>query len=256
MSNMQRQRPKSAYATMVGVTARPAGVAGIMGGVDQGQAAFYSKAMKGTQGTQHALRTASPYAEVAPSGWTAREPLVQSSWKVTGAGVISRGSVDNTYLPNPLANAWGKSRELARREKAKEPHRQSTDLLVVAKGFRKPAPPALSLNSVSEPYSKTIPLLHPIDPQRLEAGFVRGPNTIPGAKAPPVSPLRSRGTNANIVQPTDRHSRKLQYEQSWTATSCIPVAKAVSTMKRPSTAQPRYLSKSAGLPGGLSLIDM
>lgn len=210
-----RQRPKSATATC-GASSRSAGCAGIMGG-SQPRSLVSAKVIPGgTRNFHHALWVACPYAEKAPPCWNMREAKVNPSWAYSGAGVISRGSIDNTYLPYPLQNAWGKSRELSLREKRKLPHKQSTDLLVVATGYRLPPPAATELDSVREPYSKTIPLMHPIDPQRFESGFVRSANLIPGAKPPPKSPSQKI---APVLQCDDDQiaARKLQYVLS----SCL-----------------------------------
>ena len=119
------------------------------------------------------------------------EAKVRPTAAVTGAGVVSAGSIDNTYVPKPLTNRWGKARERFSNEVAPKPHTQATDLLAVSKGAVMP-PPAETLKdmpSVRPLYSKTIPLFHPIDPQRQESGFIRGPNIVPGAAPAPQSAM-------------------------------------------------------------------
>jgi len=248
-----KPRPKSAFAT-VGTCARPAGCAGFLGVTDDGSAHWYARQMPPHTGHRHhALRQVSPYAEVVPANWAPREPDVRSSWRVTGAGCISKGSIDNAYMPAPLQNAWGKSRELSKRERRQPPHKQATDLLATAMGMQMPPPTATSIDAVSEPYSITIPLMHPIDPQRLDSGFVRSPNVIPGSKPAPKSPLRTAKSAATY--PNEVSDRKFRYERSWMDVSNIPVAKVTTKMTRPSTAQPYHMRKFAGLPGGLALIS-
>ena len=144
-----KPRPKSAYAVCCGASARAAGVPGAYGG--RGLGSVNAGFKPSPKLLKHALREASPYAEVAPPGWFSLEANVHPSWRDTGAGVISQGSVDNTYLPVPLQNAWGKSRELSKREVRKPPHKQCTDLLVVAKGYKRPAPPLKDMPSVRAP---------------------------------------------------------------------------------------------------------
>ena len=112
--------PVAARSIYVGATAKPAGLAGFMGA---GFVTAYDR--RPTLREQHALRMASMYAEVTGPGYKAREAAVHPSWHNVGAGVISAGSVDNTYLPSPLQNAWGKSRELSHREKPTMPHKQA-----------------------------------------------------------------------------------------------------------------------------------
>lgn len=103
---------------------------------------FTGKALeKSTYGTEHALRQHAPYAEIAPPGWNAREADAHPNQGNPSSGVVSAGSIDNTYLPSPLTNSWGKARELARNEvPSKLGLSQATDLLVVAKGARMPPP--------------------------------------------------------------------------------------------------------------------
>eukprot|EP00327_Prymnesium_parvum_P007648 CAMPEP_0182807020 /NCGR_PEP_ID=MMETSP0006_2-20121128/5910_1 /TAXON_ID=97485 /ORGANISM="Prymnesium parvum, Strain Texoma1" /LENGTH=255 /DNA_ID=CAMNT_0024932675 /DNA_START=59 /DNA_END=826 /DNA_ORIENTATION=+ len=248
-------RPATALATC-GIMARPAGVAGMMSsGPISFSNSYTGKALaKSTCGFEHALRHHSPYAEIAPPGWHAREAEVHPYQRHNAAGVVSAGSIDNTYLPSPLTNSWGKARELARREvPSKLGLSQATDLLVVAKGARMP-PPKMTVEdmpSVRPPYSKTIPLFHPIEPQRTEAGFLRPPNVIPGARPPPVSAIRD--TQA-IKIPDTWPLMKMEYDKTALGVSKIPVAKSVYvTLPRPSTAQPQFLSMPAGLPGGTFL---
>ena len=96
--------PVAARSIYVGATAKPAGLAGFMGA---GFVTAYDR--RPTLREQHALRMASMYAEVTGPGYKAREAAVHPSWHNVGAGVISAGSVDNTYLPSPLQNSWGKN---------------------------------------------------------------------------------------------------------------------------------------------------
>mmetsp|Transcript_5333 Transcript_5333/g.11602 ORF Transcript_5333/g.11602 Transcript_5333/m.11602 type:complete len:257 (-) Transcript_5333:371-1141(-) len=249
-------RPKSAYASysMSSNPYRSTRAAGVSCILDQGSV-FDANTTRSTRSNKHALLEKSPYAEVAPRGWTRREPLTQPTWKTRGAGTISLGSVDNTYLPKPLKNAWGKSRELAQGEQRVMPHKQATDLLVVAKGGRMPAPVATTMPSVSDPFAATIPMLHSMDPQRLEAGFVRNPNGTTGAAPPPESPMRRRPASAPRLSQEEILERKRRYEQQWTSYSSVPVQKNVTKMQRPKSAQPHFMRTFAGLPGGLALIQ-
>ena len=142
-------RPANALST-VGVMARPAGVAGIMasGPISISDAFDGRSSSKGSSRFEHALRRHSPYAEVAPSSWGAREPGTHPHQSNSAAGVVSAGSIDNTYLPSPLKNSWGKARELARREVLVPPKQQATDLLVTTKGAYMP-PPYMTLSDVN-----------------------------------------------------------------------------------------------------------
>jgi len=233
--------------------ARPAGVAGIMAsGPISITSAFTGKAIeKGTCGFEHALRRHAPYAEVAPPAWHAREAAVHPNQSNPAAGVVSAGSIDNTYLPSPLQNSWGKARELARREVPSTLGlSQATDLLVTSKGGQMPPPymGVQDMNSVRDPYSKTIPLFHPIEPQRTESGFIRPPNIIPGARPAPVSALR--GTPA-FELPNSWVLKKMEYDKTALGISKIPVSRVVNlSPPAPSDTQPQFLSMPAGLPGG------
>lgn len=217
---------------------------------------FSALSGKGLRLQEHALLRNSPFAEVAPFGWKPKEPGVKAHWSNAGAGAISAGCIDNTYLPFPLSNAWGKCRSLAVRERRKLPHKQATDLLVTCKGYKVPPPAAKQMESVQESYAKTIPLVHPIDPQRMEAGFLNGPNSIPGAKPPPVSPLHSAPPVQSVTP--DWRMKKMLYEQNMAThgSRVIPVHRKVGVPTRPSTAQPRFMYTPAGLPGGLALIKV
>ena len=190
---------------LVGTMARPAGVSGLMGGGNATE--FYGKMLaKGSDRGLHALRTASPYAERAEPGWEPLEPETKPSWADRGAGVVSAGCIDNTYMPSPLKNKWGSQREKSKAEVIVLPHKQATDLLATTMGattFEKAA--VEDMLSIREPYSATIPLFHPIDPLRAEAGFVRIPNIIPGAKPPPTSPWK--GEQPGV--PEDWKAKKL-----------------------------------------------
>jgi len=239
----------------VGTMARPAGVGGIMG--SGAGADYYGKMLaKGSDRGAHALQTASPYAERAEPGWTPKEPTVRPSWSDKGAGTVSAGCIDNTYMPAPLKNKWGKQRELSKAEVVVMPHKQATDLLAVTLGTQLPLPEQVieDIPAVRAPYSKTIPLFHPIDPMRAEAGFIRGPNIIPGAKPPPESPLKTMPPVQTI--PDDWRLRKLQYENEQRGLGRIPVLKKVTTDEDRGAVNTHasFLRKPAGLPGGLSLI--
>jgi len=209
---------------------------------------------KATDLAEHALRRHSPYSEVSLSGWFAREAQIQPTYAVTAAGVVSAGSIDNTYLPRPLTNGWGKARELSKAEFKKSPKVQATDLLIAAKGGIMPTPVSTleDLASVRPAYSKTIPFFHPVDPQRFESGFVRSPNVIPGAAPAPTSPLMGMGAIKTV--PSNHALLKLAFDQGMHGSGRIPVARVVNAdPERPTTAQPRFQSVPAGLPGGISL---
>jgi hypothetical protein len=210
--SLRANKMESALRTefsQVGTMARPAGVGGVMD-VSASISTYGEMLAKGADRGAHALQTASPYAERAEPGWAPMEPTVKPSWSDKGAGTVSAGCIDNTYMPAPLKNKWGKQREMSKAEVVVLPHKQATDLLAVTLGTQLPLPEQTvnDIPTVREPYSKTIPLFHPIDPMRAEAGFVRGPNIIPGAKPPPESPLK----NAPPVQsiPEDWKMRKLE----------------------------------------------
>lgn len=183
---------------------------------------------------------------------------MRPTWADKGAGVVSAGCIDNTYMPAPLKNKWGKCREMTRNEVVVLPHKQATDLLAVTLGTQMPLPKqeVSELLNIREKYSAPIPLYHPMDPLRSEGGFVRIPNIIPGALPPPVSPLH----NAPPVEmvPADWKQRKLQYEQEQKGLGRIPVLKKVSDdATRGAVADhASFLRKPAGLPGGLSLIPV
>ena len=252
-------RPQSAppiFATS-GVTSRPAGVAGLFGNTRPGGSDFtYGISLeKGMKLREHALRRHSPYSVITPDGWSAKEPSVRPTAQSVSAGVVSAGSIDNTYTAKPLANRWGKARERATNEVFVPPHRQATDLLIAAKGAKVP-PPAQGLSdmaSVRPLYSKTIPLFHPIDPQRQESGFIRSPNIIPGAGPAPQSALLGAPPTPTI--PADHALRKLMYDRSNYGKGSVPVTRVVhARLPRPKTAAPVFFSRPAGLPGGLSII--
>ena len=188
-SNMQGAR-SFVFATS-GAMARPAGVAGMMANDTDRHpdtAVFYGQQMAmGARGKTHALRAQSPYAEIAPRRWLAREPFVHPNQKHPSAGATNEGCVDNTYQPKPMQNAMGKTRALAKNEVRVLPKKQTTDLLVVSKQCIMPPPSQTveDMPTIRATYSRTIPFLHPIDPQRHDSGFVRQPNNIPGAKPAP-----------------------------------------------------------------------
>lgn len=238
--------------------ARPAGVPGGLGSSNLGSEYYGKSLVKGTDRGQHALATASPYAERAEPGWAPKEPTVRPSWSDRGAGTVSAGCIDNTYMPAPLKNKWGKAREMSSTEVVVLPHKQATDLLAVTLGTVMPLPKQTvdDITAIREKYSQTIPVYHPIDPMRSEAGFVRGPNIIPGAAPPPESPLHT----APPVQmvPADWKLRKLEYEKEQKGLGRIPVLKKVADdAARGAVADhASFLRKPAGLPGGLSLIPI
>ena len=242
--------------------ARPAGVAGIfassgMSTATDWNASLYTHSLRqGTQNRVHALRHHSPYAAVAGPKWIPAEAKVQPTAMAHGAGCVSGGSIDNTYLPQPLTNAWGKARERATNEVYKPPHKQSTDLLIVSKGAKLPPPPqsVADMESVRPIYSMTIPVYHPMDPVRIESGFVRSPNIIPGAMPPPVSPMNEAGDFPGV--PSNHALLKLKFDQSMHGVSRIPVSRVVrSEAPRPQSAAPVFFRRAAGLPGGLSIIQ-
>lgn len=256
------QRPASApqFNRRYGTMAVAAGVPCLYGPSRPGQKATpsYVPTKAAMSLTEHALKRNAPYAQVASAGWLAPglEAQIKPTAGVTGAGVVSAGSIDNTYLPKPLTNAWGKARERSENEVYKPPRKQATDLLLVAKGASLPLPlQGLSdMASVRPAYSRTIPIFHPIDPLRTEAGFVRGPNIIPGAQPPPQSPML--GISDCPTVPANHKMLKLMYDQSKNGQGRIPVARVVRTQPnvRPMSAAPAFLTRAAGLPGGLSLI--
>ena len=194
----------------VGGMARPAGVPGGLGSSNLASEYYGKSLVKGTDKGLHALATASPYAERAEPGWAPKEPTVRPTWADKGAGVVSAGCIDNTYMPAPLKNKWGKCREMTRNEVVVLPHKQATDLLAVTLGTQMPLPKqeVHELANVREKYSAPIPLYHMMDPLRSEGGFVRTPNIIPGALPPPVSPLHTSPPVTMI--PDDWKQRKLQ----------------------------------------------
>ena len=194
----------------VGGMARPAGIPGGLGSSNLGSEYYGKSLAKGTDRGQHALATASPYAERAEPGWAPKEPTVRPSWSDRGAGTVSAGCIDNTYMPAPLKNKWGKAREMSSTEVVVLPHKQATDLLAVTLGTVMPLPKQTveEITAIREKYSKTIPVYHPIDPMRSEAGFVRGPNIIPGAAPPPESPLHTAPPIQMV--PADWKLRKIE----------------------------------------------
>jgi len=240
-----------------GAMARPAGVAGMMASDPQTMpsAVFNGQevVMKSVRGQRHALAVQSPYAEIAPSGWTAREPFVQPNQKHPAAGATNEGGVDNTYQPRPLQNQWGKTRALAFAEVRVMPHKQVTDLLVTAKAKRVPPPSQTveDMPTIRPTYSKTIPFLHPVDPQRMDSGFVREPNNIPGAKPAP----RFHKLSGYPAPGDDWRLKKLKYDQT-AGNPRIEVSRVMlnNPRRRPGSAPPIFQSRPAGLPGGLSLV--
>ena len=97
----------------------------------------------------------------------------------------------------------------------------------------------LPRTQVRDPYSKTIPLFHAIDPLRLDCGFVRGPNTIPGAHPPPSSPMR--GFSAGEL-PASWVLDKFRFDRTALGISKLPVSRVLNDLApRPSTVQPMFL---------------
>lgn len=253
---MALSETQSSMFSTCGSMARPAGVASIMASDPKQpiESIFFGQSLpKGTVGQIHALQTSNQCAEMIPPGWEKKEPPVKPTQSYHGAGVVNAGTIDNTYTPAPLKNRWGKARELSAREVRVAPHKQCSDLLAVAKGAVMP-PPAMDLkgiDSVRPTYSKTIPLLHPIDPQRNESGFVRGPNVIPGAKPAPRFTVDGKVKEL----PEDWRLRKLEYCRG-AGDMRISNSRVVMTgAERPESPAPRFLVKPAGLPGGLSIIE-
>jgi len=258
-------RPQSAAPSdtrRYGQLAIAAGVPGLIGpsraGESKSPAEFAIPLQKATALQEHALKRFTPYAQKASPGWAppGKEPAVKPTWAMTGAGVVSAGCIDNTYMPRPLTNAWGKARERAIAEVEKLPHKQASDLLLVSKGARLPGPAQgeADMASVRPLYSKTIPLFHGIDPMRVESGFVRSPNIIPGAAPPPQSAML--GVSDMPEVPANHKLMKLAYDQSLNNMARIPVAKITRVQpQRPQSAAPAFLTRPAGLPGGLSLIS-
>eukprot|EP00322_Chrysochromulina_rotalis_P012306 CAMPEP_0115873736 /NCGR_PEP_ID=MMETSP0287-20121206/24154_1 /TAXON_ID=412157 /ORGANISM="Chrysochromulina rotalis, Strain UIO044" /LENGTH=248 /DNA_ID=CAMNT_0003328815 /DNA_START=43 /DNA_END=789 /DNA_ORIENTATION=+ len=239
--------------------ARSAGVPCLLassGGDSKGSMFAYGQSLaKGSANREHALRRSNPYAVVTPAGWIPVEASVMPHSGVVGAGVVSAGSIDNTYMAPPLQNGWGKKREFMKNEVRKPPIKQSTDLCVVAKGGIMPPPPMreTDMSTIRPTYSAPIQVFHGVDPMRSDCGFVRGPNIIPGAKPPPQAPWNSSQKYANI--PSDWKLRKLAYDQA-AGGSRIPVSRIIhSTAQKPSSAQQKFLAKAAGMPGGLAIID-
>ena len=107
----------------LGVMARPAGANAIMAPkADE----YYGKCLgKGHDREMHALRTASMYAERAQPGWGPKEPRVKPTWADRGAGSVSAGCIDNTYMVAPLSNRWGQQREKFQNEVTVLPHKQA-----------------------------------------------------------------------------------------------------------------------------------
>jgi len=254
----QPANKNSIFATC-GMMARPAGVAGMMASDPRsglGDVYYGQQVSKGVLHSKHALRVATPYAEATPAKWYPREPAVKPNQRDKAAGVVSAGSIDNTYLPAPLRNAWGKAREMSRREVEVKPRGTCTDLLVVSKGAKMPAPAqeVADMKTVREAYSKCIPGLRSMDPQRFDSGFVRDPNIIPGAKPPPKF---YKPDNLPACGP-DWRMQKLKYDQT-AGDMRINLSRVVSTAqdrdrRRPGSAPPKFMTVPAGLPGGLSLV--
>ena len=139
----------------VGGMARPAGVPGGLGSSNLASEYYGKSLVKGTDKGLHALATASPYAERAEPGWAPKEPTVRPTWADKGAGVVSAGCIDNTYMPAPLKNKWGKCREMTRNEVVVLPHKQATDLLAVTLGTQMRC---LSRKSMSSPtFARSTP---------------------------------------------------------------------------------------------------
>lgn len=245
----------SIYFATSGASSKPAGIKGLLASTGTEKAYDYGGDTLPQVMTlqQHALATCSPYVDMTPPGWTPREPAIKPSAGDTGAGMVSAGSIDNTYVPMPLANRWGKAREKSKNEIGVKPHTQASDLLIVSKGAVMPCPleGEADMASIRPKYSRTIPLYHSIDPQRAEAGFMRAPNNIPGSLPAPASPLA--GLDMPAVPP-DWQLRKLAYDQSAEMSRTTPISRVVREKQPYAPADaPQFVTKAAGLPGGLSL---
>ena len=107
----------------VGMMSRPAGCGGMMD--VSSQVAYGNMYEKGADRGAHALRLASPYAEKAERGWAPKEPATTPNWSDSGAGTVSAGCIDNTYMPSPLKNKWGKQKGMSKREAVVLPHKQA-----------------------------------------------------------------------------------------------------------------------------------
>ena len=274
-------KPNSAVCdfSTCGTMARPAGVPGMYGApVGFSTFPFGTTMPKGGTLEKHALQTHSPYPDHSVKGWQApgREANIKPTATMTGAGVVSGGSIDNTYLPKPLQNAWGKKRERMKNEVFKPPHKQCSDLIIVSKGapagviivdgreekigFSAPKQTIEDIAAVRPTYSRTIPVYHPLDPVRIESGFIRPPNLIPGAKPAPGPPAVEEQPGLGATH----HTQKLAYDQTMNGIGGgrqgrIPVSRVVKANEqmKPQGAYPLpiFVTKPAGLPGGLSLID-
>ena len=98
--SLRANKMESALRTefsQVGTMARPAGVGGVMD-VSASISTYGEMLAKGADRGAHALQTASPYAERAEPGWAPMEPTVKPSWSDKGAGTVSAGCIDNTYI--------------------------------------------------------------------------------------------------------------------------------------------------------------
>ena len=175
-------------------------------------------------GDEHALRRHSPYAHVAPAGWSAQEAGVQPNQSMRSAGQDLY--ITNTYTPAPIKGLWGKTRELSVRELQPRPRSQVTDLLSTTKGFSKPPiMDATGMDVVRPPFSPSIPVYRE-NGFGFEAGFLRRPNVSRGARLAPLSPL---ATMAQIDPPATMGSSKMSkfsFDKTALGTSRIPVCKA------------------------------
>lgn len=269
------------FVHRVGPESQPAGLAGLLGASGD----WSTERMGATPGSniinsEHATLTHTPYAEVASVGWTPKEPLTKPSWADVGAGSVSKGSIDNSYMPKPLANRWGKSRELQDNEVRTLPHQQCTDLLHVALGgkeFKKMT--VEEMPSVGEIYAQPFQTAHKVDPIRYEEGWVRVPNIFPGAKgikdgvmdpAAYQSVLQDPGIAYNLTQavPPTWRAKKHSSEEAEEVLKTVPLRPRTAAHKyngrvsaqrqglkveRPQFFDYNYLK--AGLPGGLSLVE-
>tara|TARA_B110001452_G_scaffold226748_1_gene201326 strand:+ start:1688 stop:2899 length:1212 start_codon:yes stop_codon:yes gene_type:complete len=287
-----RQRPISAashammtgtqkFQHMVGPESQPAGLAGFLGASGN----WSTDRMGATPASniinhKHATLTHTPYAEVASVGWMPKEPMTKPSWADVGAGSVSKGSIDNSYMPKPLSNRWGKSRELQDNEVRTLPHKQCTDLLHVTLGGK--AMPKMTVEqmpSVGEIYAAPFQVAHKVDPIRYEEGWVRVPNIFPGAmgikdgvKDPTAyrSILEDPGVAYNRTQsvPEMWRSKKHSSEEATEVLKTVPLRPRTAAHKyngrvaaqrqgikveRPKFFDYNYLK--AGLPGGLSLVE-
>ena len=260
----------------VGPEALPAGLAGFLGNSGNWtQKRGPNPDRKQILTHRHATATSSPYAEISEPGWAPAEPATKPSWADVGAGSVSKGSIDNSYMPVPLSNRWGKSRELQSNEVRTLPHKQATDLLHVALGGTIPLPPQSveDMPAVGQAYARPFNTAHPVDPIRYEEGWVRFPNTFPGAKdkKAPVykTPLERAAQLREMYQiPNSWREEKHRREEGMERLKTVPLRPRTAAheynervgdqrkgIKRQVPEHFKYTVVKAGLAGGLSLVD-